>query len=205
MRASSRPWGGAARARPRAPAGVRAHLLGAEADLLQGERRVAGALEVLDAEADLLELLGGETGRLELLDRVADRVQLDEREAVVAQLGGGDAARLEVLGREPDRLELRAEAARAEQSPGHAGARRGRRQRLNGLMAKFVINTLPKSSEVRAAMIVQRMWQKAMMRLSVLQARSESINKAALEIEQRTLEAGRRSNTHTMRAAARQH
>ena len=42
----------------------------------------------------------------------------------------------------------------------------GRRQRLNGLMAKFVINTLPKSSEVRAAMIVQRMWQKAMMRLS---------------------------------------
>lgn len=61
----------------------------------------------------------------------------------------------------------------------------GRRQRLNSLMARFVISMLPRNSEVRAALVVQRAWQRVMMRLSAPTAPITRILEPALTAEQR--------------------
>ena len=60
----------------------------------------------------------------------------------------------------------------------------GRRQRLQGMMTRFVIGTLPKGSEVRAAMILQRAWQKVMMRVSAATAPLRFLMEAPLTLEQ---------------------
>ena len=60
----------------------------------------------------------------------------------------------------------------------------GRRQRLQGMMTRFMINALPKSSDVRAAMIVQRAWQRTAMRLSKQTAPYATLMEPSLTPEQ---------------------
>jgi CRP-like cAMP-binding protein len=65
-------------------------------------------------------------------------------------------------------------------------AETGRRQRLNSLMARFVISMLPKDSETRAAMIIQRVWQRTMMRLCAASAPITRILEPELTSDQRS-------------------